>query len=190
MYSKVIYLEGVACLGKTALLKELDHALYTVGLFDYTEYKEITGPGGNHEDYTKWHAKNSCNIERGFVNRSPYSNKLYTLVYELLDNNMVKPDGFDKRLRDVPVVKQPSELVVIFLPGNSESYASIVTNMKRRANGIDRLDCAYVEAQTIVFSEYARINNLLVVHVNYNIPCEDDIKQYENLFSLMCALIK
>lgn len=190
MFSKIIYFEGVACMGKTTLLRRLDAALYSVGLFDYAEYKSLESDAGNHEDYNIWHSKKKQEIHRGFVDRSPFSNVLYSFVYELLDNDMVKPPGFDERLRAVPNVKNPFEMTIIFLPANEESYESIVTNMEKRANGIDRLDVKYVEAQTIVFGDYAKFNNLAIVYLDFNIPYDDYVNQYNNLYSLMCALMR
>lgn len=189
MFSKVIYFEGVACLGKTTLLKRLDSALYSVGLFDFAEYKEVTG-STDHVEYKLWHAKKKQEIHRGFVDRSPHSNNLYSFVYELLDNDLVKPPGFDERLRAVPNVRHPFEMTVIFLPANKESYEPIVKNMERRANGIDRLDVKYVEAQTIVFGDYAKFNNLVVVYLDFNLPIDKYYNQYNNLYSLMCAFMR
>lgn len=196
-------------MGKTTLLRKLDADLYTVGLFDFAEYKDTQGPDSSHEEYTLWHARKSLEIDRvsqcssssssymliyrfeqGFIDRSPYSNHLYGLVYKLLDNDMVKPDDYDDLLRDIPTPQELSKVVVIFLPSTRNSYEHIVANMKRRANGIDRLDAAYVEAQTNVFGDYARVNNLPVVLIDFDLPYECYIKQYNNIYRLLCGLIR
>lgn len=185
MFSKIIYLDGVACMGKKTLLRKLDSELYSVKLFDYADFKAFMSRTQIHTEkentYSMWHTPD---IDRGFVNRSPYSAKLYKLVYELLDNNTIKPDGFDERLHAI----QASHMTVIFLPTNEESYPHIVEKMKRRANGIDRINIEYVRAQTIVFTEYARFNNLLIVYIDFT--SKEKLKQFHNLYKLMCALIK
>lgn len=186
MAAKVIFLEGVACIGKTSLLRRLA-SQYTVGFHDYAEYRELTG-GDPGKNYTSWHADKTKLIERGFIDRSPYANDLYTLVYDVLNNKCKKPDDFDERLRAIPVTKYPNEMTIIFLPANEESYPVMVENMKKRANGIDRLDIEYVRAQTIVFREYAVYNNLFVVYIDFSDT--QYIQKYYNLYRLLCTLIK
>lgn len=140
-YSR-IYFEGVACLGKTTLLKKIqtipgfeDDVLFT----DYFEFCEKTG-NVLHTVNTKekfsifntWYNKLLNNSSAKFIDRSPLSGSFYRWI-----NGDYSDEYIERALHLYETTGIfEGHLYVVFLPmEGTETY--ILENMKRRNNGID-----------------------------------------------------
>lgn len=161
-----VYLDGVCCLGKTTLLKELEKEGYTVAFTDYCEFKEKFEQFLNigNPFYTQWHRIKSLGMQ--YVDRSPLANLLYACIFA-----NEPPELFDELLSNLEV----SENIVVMLPMPS-SFHRLLEKMIERNNGIDILDISYIQKQYDVFQKFATKFNLKTFVIDYNEELDSQFK--------------
>lgn len=148
-----VYLDGVACVGKTSLLRQLQQEGYNTGFLDFCEFRAEIGPG-HDELYPVWYSQRSHQF--AVIDRSPVANILYKVVYDetLLIENVVNTLHVDGKL-------------IVFLTRPGEE-SLVVEAMRRRANGIDTLSIAYVKRQNEIFRAFAEHTGATIVEIGFN----------------------
>lgn len=169
-----LFLDGVACLGKTSVLHELCNQGIPVGLFDFHEYYQEFKKK-DYDEYRRWLRHGMEQMKAGIFDRTKYSSNLYDIIHNILNGKLKFEDSLDL-IADVPYV--PNTLV--FLPMN-KNYEPILKRMVARNNGLDVLTTDYVEVQTQVFTAYARTHFLDVVFVNQDLTGDDCEKHYREI---------
>lgn len=186
-YSRIFF-EGVACLGKTTLLRKIqamsgfeDEVLFT----DYFEFCEKTGDVLNtvhtkekFSIFNTWYNKLLNDSSAKFIDRSPLSGSFYRWI------NGDYSDEYIKRALHLYEATGIFEgyLYVVFLPmEGTETY--LLENMKRRNNGIDMYTLDYIKNQIHVFKliieTFPKYVKMIVIDPskNFDVQQNDIIKQ-------------
>lgn len=175
----MIYIDGVACTGKTTFLKKLKSDGVSVGLLDYFEFLQNNPLLGDltNSMYSAWLANHHQWYD--VIDRSLYSNMLYNFIFKLMgatddeyDNIVDCLTKFLKNLRPLNGDK------IYILLVREEQFAAVVENMERRNNGIDVLTIDYVKTQNFVFDLFADCLGLKKVYIDVY----DFESSYKNLY--------
>lgn len=148
-----IFIEGVACVGKTALLKTLKEQGHSVGFLDFCEFRQECGTSRDHE-YPNWYKERVG--QYSIVDRSPYSSFIYQVVW---DPSLV----LEELIKDVKI--DGKYIVFLVRPGDEPH---VVEAMRRRDNKIDDLSISYVSRQNEVFKEFVRLTGVQSIEVAFN----------------------
>lgn len=148
-----LYLDGVACTGKTSIIKKLKRDGYSVGLLDFYEFRVENGPDCD-SFYPSWYSSREKLYD--VVDRSPLSPVLYRVIHN-------KDAEFSSI---IPLLKPVDGTILVFTtaPGQEQH---VVDAMKARNNGIDVLEVDYVKRQNKIFKEFIQHFNLPSIEVGY-----------------------
>lgn len=184
-----IYFEGVACLGKTTLLKKIqkipgfeDDILLT----DFFEFTQLLGSELNSvctkekfSIFTAWKNKLLNKSSAKFVDRSPLSTTFY---------RWINGDYSDEYIKQALHLYESTGmfenyLYLVFLPTEgTNSY--LIENMKSRRNGIDIYTVDYIKRQMNVFKLLVDTLPKHVKTININ-PMKDFDVQQEAIIELL-----
>ncbi|KAL1516083.1 hypothetical protein ABEB36_000007 [Hypothenemus hampei] len=156
-------LDGVACVGKTSILKKFKESGLQVSLGDFAQYQE--------EDPRFIEKKNNifidlvyqsflfCKVVDGAIhNHCPITNALYCLILRYSDNYKYETkceitdelNWFCEKLLQTNFRNKWNVLIVL-----SKDPAKTLDKMKQRKHNLDVLDINYVHAQNFVFKYFA-----------------------------------
>ena len=162
-----IYLDGIACVGKTSVLRLLHEDGYPVAIGDYFEdgnkYPVFANKAGISRIEVAYSLYCCVKINDHTIHdRSPLSSLFYQLVFAVMNGNMSNKDieDFCQQLPNEMWSYWGGRRYIILL---DEDFSSVLTRMKRRGNGIDILSTNYVQAQKLIFSIVARHLNATIL---------------------------
>lgn len=138
-----VYLDGVACMGKTTICSQLDNMGVSVGLFDLTDFFRIMGPGSKREDYIPWFKQRLLESNAAVIDRSPIASFLYPMMF----NGSSKTEMIEQMKK---INLNDDEIVFMILP-TIDSYNTILNRMKKRNNQLDILNIDYIKIQYEAF---------------------------------------
>ncbi len=170
-----IYIDGVACLGKTSFLLETQekYGKDTVKLTDFYQFQEIIKLPKELVDsgYNCWFRQQTNEDESKtlIIDRSTYSNFIYSMIFK----NIPLEDG-RKYLQQLKESSQDSSNetshekldVILFIvpkPGQEEMVLEL---MIKRNNGIDVLSLDYISSQINFFKMAAEVLDMPIFEID------------------------
>lgn len=154
-----LYLDGLACLGKTTTLKRLSEK-YQVAFCDFSELAARYPLLRNkHEDSSVQCLYTNIFFNTAFgadlVDRSPIAD----VVYNFIRNNPTRnADAIFPLLEEEAFKEALSQInTILLVPHNTEVLTKILDEMKFRKNNIDILTPHYMQQQFVAFQRIAKI---------------------------------
>nr|DAC81265.1 TPA_asm: TK [Bos-associated insect adintovirus 2] len=164
MKGAVVFLDGVACCGKTTTLRSLakHYLLFKVTYSDYAEDLKANLIQQKITDKFTSQLYMIFAMERFFkllhaetlrclvFDRMPITTMFYGLVFDLLDGSINSINVIDEKVKDICITSKSffDHKSFILLSGNPTLTLEM---MKIRNNKIDNLSLEYVHAQNVVF---------------------------------------
>lgn len=150
-----IFLEGVACLGKTSYLRRLRAiSEWPVYEGDYKEYLDTTGmdPG---ELSRSLNVVSFIDKGEGIYDRSPFATAYYNIVYD--QNDLGEDERIAKLGEEMVKFQNGRRWIIMMIPDGSVDYADIVNKMLKRNNGLDWISQEYVRRQVNVANKLVKM---------------------------------
>lgn len=144
-----IFIDGVACLGKTSFLKKIERQCgIPVKFTDYFEFQEQIRLPVELIDagYNFWFNNETDESQPLLVDRSRYSNFIYSLIRQKFSVEEGK-----RCLCELKKISTDRRDLIIFIIPKVGQNSLVLDLMKKRQNGIDILEIEYVENQVNFF---------------------------------------
>ena len=162
-----IFLDGIACVGKTSVLRLLHEDGYPVAIGDYFEDSNKYPVFANKAGITRIEVAYSlyCCVkinDHTIHDRSPLSSLFYQLIFAVMNGEMSNEDieDFCQHLPNELWSSWGGKRYIILL---DEDFSTVLMRMRRRGNGIDVLSINYVQAQKLTFSIVAKHLNATIL---------------------------
>lgn len=138
-----IYLDGVACLGKSTLLEKLRNEKYKVNFCEFYSFNK------------KIEVLNVGEESVGFHDRCSFSSPIYDMIFDRMNkiNYSLKFNQWIEYFREF---SEKNKWIFLVLKDLEDQYNNVVSMMIERDNGLDIQTKQYVMAQNFIFKEIAK----------------------------------
>lgn len=159
---KHIFLEGIACLGKTTVLKRMEAEGFRVY---YNEFGDVVNKYkmnmkdpmvvATMQDFFQYGKWNDMQKRPGIHDRSHVSAYIYRLIFMRMQG-LNYAALYNIILPKIRKFAKDNYLVYVYIDMKNNTKENLLKTMIARSNGIDDMDLKYIEAQNSVFDQVRR----------------------------------